>query len=61
MENTFKVSYVHPSNLQVIKWEDNLSKSSKCNITINELIYSINLDRSVGYSRFMDRPRKLVR
>jgi len=28
----------HPSNLRVIKWEDNLSKSDSCDTTINELI-----------------------
>lgn len=28
----------HPSNLRVIKWEDNLSKSDSCETTINKLI-----------------------
>ncbi len=28
----------HPSNLQVIKWEDNLKKSINCDISVNELI-----------------------
>lgn len=33
----------HPSNLRIIKWEDNLSKSDNCDITINELITNTSL------------------
>ncbi len=33
----------HPSNLRIISWEENLKKSNKCDIKLNDLINNANI------------------